>query len=98
MDISNEQYQRLTRFLDADMSFAEMKAFESELDANPELRVQMELEQQVRSAFEQAPPKAAETQIEKNSPPNFKRWWAAAAAVLIVAPGLIWLSAHRHNG
>jgi tetratricopeptide (TPR) repeat protein len=51
MGITTEQYQRIIRFLDASMEEAEMDAFEKELSANPEMRLQLEFEQSVSDDF-----------------------------------------------
>ena len=51
MGITTEQYERMIRFLDADMEEAEMDAFEKELDSNPEMRKQLDFEQSVRDEF-----------------------------------------------
>lgn len=48
MNITPEQYERLNRFLDAEMTAAEMRAFEQEMELNPELRTQLDFERQVR--------------------------------------------------
>jgi hypothetical protein len=51
MAINTEQYQRITRFLDADMTLEEMDTFKQELDANPAMRQQLNFEQSVRDGF-----------------------------------------------
>ena len=51
MLINDDQYERIQQFLDANMTLEEMEAFEKELDANPEMRQQLNFEQTVRDNF-----------------------------------------------
>ncbi|MBX3254088.1 MAG: hypothetical protein KF862_08110 [Chitinophagaceae bacterium] len=51
MSITSEQYERIIRFLDADMEPDEMNAFEKELDSHPEMRAQLDFEQSLRDNF-----------------------------------------------
>lgn len=51
MGITTEQYEKIIRFLDAEMEVAEMEAFEKELAANPEMRHQLDFEQSLRDDF-----------------------------------------------
>ncbi|MBN8789751.1 MAG: hypothetical protein J0I84_21940 [Terrimonas sp.] len=51
MNITTEQYQKIMRFLNTEMDDAEMDAFEKELNANPEMRSQLDFEQSVRDSF-----------------------------------------------
>lgn len=51
MGITTEQYEKIIRFLDAEMGLAEMDAFEKELAANPEMRQQLDFEQSLRDIF-----------------------------------------------
>ncbi|MBX2925682.1 MAG: tetratricopeptide repeat protein [Chitinophagaceae bacterium] len=51
MNITNEQYQKIIRFLDADMEQDEMDAFEKELASHPEMRKQLDFEQSLRDEF-----------------------------------------------
>jgi len=53
MELTTEQYNRILRFLDADMSVEEIAAFKQELAANLEMRTQLDFEQSVRDVFEQ---------------------------------------------
>jgi hypothetical protein len=52
MEVTPEQYERIMKFLDGDMSVEEMNDFEKELKANPEMRKQMDFEQLVRERIE----------------------------------------------
>ncbi len=51
MGITTEQYEKIIRFLDAEMQQAEMKAFEEELTSNPDMRDQLDFEQSLRNDF-----------------------------------------------
>ena len=51
MALTTEQYQKIIRFLDAEMGPDEMNAFEKELDSNAELRRQLDFEQSLRDNF-----------------------------------------------
>ncbi|MFT3750782.1 MAG: hypothetical protein QM768_20890 [Agriterribacter sp.] len=51
MNITTEQYQKIMRFLNTEMDDAEMDTFEKELNANPEMRSQLDFEQSVRDSF-----------------------------------------------
>ncbi|MFT3945334.1 MAG: hypothetical protein QM763_00050 [Agriterribacter sp.] len=51
MAITSEQYEKIIRFIDAEMESAEMEAFEKELVSNPELRSQLDFEQSLRDNF-----------------------------------------------
>lgn len=51
MDITTEEYERMIRFMDAEMAPEEMDAFEKELASNPEMRRQLNFEQSLRDGF-----------------------------------------------
>jgi hypothetical protein len=51
MMITEEEYMKLCKFLDAGMSIEEMNNFEQELNNNPKLREQLNFEQGVREAL-----------------------------------------------
>ena len=53
MVLDSEQYNRIIRFLDAEMSINEMADFESELDSNPNMRQHLDFEQSIRDVFAQ---------------------------------------------
>lgn len=51
MDLSTEQYEKIIRFLDADMTPEEMDLFEKELSGNPAMRRQLDFELSIREAL-----------------------------------------------
>ncbi|HEX5151049.1 MAG TPA: hypothetical protein VFW07_06350 [Parafilimonas sp.] len=51
MKISSEQYERILKFLDGDMTVEEMNEFEKELAVNPEMRSQIDFEESVRDTL-----------------------------------------------
>lgn len=95
MGISNEQYERLMRFMDMDMNAVEIQTFEEELNGNAELRARLAFEQSVRDAFiikEQGERKFMEgiKPAAKKGLINYQ-WLAAASIVIIVFSVLIYL-------
>lgn len=98
MAITTEQYEKITRFLDADMDLAEMEAFEKELAANPEMRRQLDFEQSVRNEFasqelpdvigmttEEAP--VARQMTRKTT--RLQKWLVIGAAAAVLAAVLV---------
>lgn len=87
MALTTDQYQQLMRFLDADMSMEEMAAFEKELDANPELRAQLNLELQVTTALGES--NNVFPNVNKGKlvalPATRKKLWIAAASIMAIA-------------
>jgi len=66
MNISIKQYEKISHFLDAEMTMAEMEAFEKELSANPEMREQLNFEQALRDGFAVGNIKAQERNLQNN--------------------------------
>lgn len=94
MALSTEQYQRLMRFLDADMTAEEIKAFDKELDAAPELREQLYFEQSVRESFV----RKEEAAVREIKPAQRRRaWLVAAAAVIIVSLSIVFLLTRKNE-
>ncbi len=91
MKITTEQYAQLIRFLDADMTEAEMDVFEAELRVNNDLRAQLDFEQTVRDSLSLTDAENLKEPI-KDQPGERKKsgvligikWWAAAAAIVIL--------------
>ncbi|HRN56111.1 MAG TPA: hypothetical protein PLL71_06650 [Agriterribacter sp.] len=94
MNITAEQYQRIIRFLDAEMESDEMNAFEKELAANPEMRKQLDFEQSLRddlalqniTSLPDAVPESG-TMIASATPgklTGMRKWWAVGAAIIAV--------------
>ncbi len=96
MELSNEQYERLCNFLDANMSMEEMAAFEKELANDDILRSQLNFELSVRNNFLGAKENNIKepTQEEKKiiKLPNRNNWWKAAAAALILGLSIFYFS------
>ena len=92
MSLTTEQYEKIIRFLDAEMDAVEMDAFEKELDANPEMRKQLDFEQALRDDFalqdiNSLPgTAAAKERTATSSAPgkvtNMRKWLAIAAAAI----------------
>lgn len=76
MPLSTDQYKRIMRFLDGEMTIPEMDAFETELNQVPEMRTQLNFEQAIRNSFSRQ-----QMQPGKKTP-AFSTWWALAAAIL----------------
>jgi len=68
MSISIEQHEKISHFLDAEMTMAEMEAFEKELSANPEIREQLNFEQALRDGFAVGSIKVQELNLQDNGP------------------------------
>lgn len=112
MGITNEQYEKIIRFLDADMEPEEMEAFEKELASNPEMRHQLDFEQSVRDGFalrnitsltDTAPVKGdPATPKTPGKITTMRKWWAiSAAAVAIIALVLftiLWQKQEKNPG
>lgn len=103
MEINMEQYQRIIRFLDADMTLEEMDAFKQELDANPAMRQQLDFEQLVRDGFALDKNNTiagartnTATPFKKNT---IKRWLtlAAAAAVTGIVLALLFFNTEKNT-
>jgi TolA-binding protein len=95
MELTNEQYERLCNFLDANMSMEEMAAFEKELANNSAMRTQLDFELSLRNNFLEVNNNAAIAQKEKKVVKlfNSNTWWkAAAAAVLITAISIFYFT------
>jgi TolA-binding protein len=91
MEINVEQYNKIIQFLDADMTIAEMDAFEKELEANPSMRSQLDFEQSIRNNFLQEENKkdTIDVQHSKNSTTikpiaNKNNWFAIAASLIAI--------------
>lgn len=89
MNISAQQYNSISRFLDADMTYEEMEAFEEELKQYPDMRAQLVFEQSIRDEWSVRPPSlqnTAEPTIKANSKPSiyYKRLWIAAASIVVI--------------
>lgn len=94
MSITNEQYQKIMRFLDAGMDPEEMDAFEKELSANAEMRSQLNFEQSLRDSFGSRNIKnLADIKFEKENTEisktrgkltGMRKWWTIGAAVVTV--------------
>ncbi len=99
MALNQLQYERLMRFLDADMTLEEMEAFEKELAANSEMRQQLTFEQAARESltkeknaepwFNQSNPYSTNGKVHAApfKPLVQKKWlaFAVAASVLVIA-------------
>ena len=87
MELTTEQYIRLQRFLDFEMTMEEMEVFERELDRTPELKEQLEFEQKVKEAFLTKQNESTENVLEQPQV-SIKRFhftgWAVAASLLAV--------------
>jgi hypothetical protein len=86
MALTTEQYNRLMRFLDAALSPEELAAFENELDANPELRQQLNFELGVAGALAGKEEGVSPAETGKVVSLTNHRWkyWVAAASVVVV--------------
>jgi TolA-binding protein len=86
MELTNEQYERLCNFLDANMSMEEMVAFEKELANNDAMRTQLDFELSLRNNFLEVNTNAAIAQKEKKvvKLSNSNTWWKAAAAAVLI--------------
>ena len=86
MSITNEQYQKIIRFLDAGMEPDEMDAFEKELATNPEMRKQLDFEQSVRDGFAlgkiSSPGTIPTNPKATGKIKSIQKWLAVAAAVI----------------
>lgn len=99
MSITNEQYERIVRFLDGEMELEEMEAFEDELNSHPEMRAQLDFEQSVRDSFAWQHVSTV-TDIEMveaargrtQNIPRMLKWVAAGAAVItaLVLTAVFW--------
>lgn len=92
MGITTEQYEKIIRFLDAEMEVAEMEAFEKELAANPEMRHQLDFEQSLRDDFalreitDLADANVPEHNLKiPGKRRSMQKWWAIAAAAIVIA-------------
>lgn len=99
MALTTEQYERMIRFMDAEMETEEMAAFEKELASNPEMSRQLDFEQSLRDDFalqnitslpgalpanEKAPARKIPGKVTR-----MQKWWAiSAAAVAIIVLAL----------
>ena len=89
MALTNEQYERLLWFIDADMTMEEMEAFEKELNTNPEMRKQLDFELSVRDTFQFKDGKEHRELNNSITVPGVKKnvgyiWKLAAAAAACV--------------
>lgn len=91
MGITSEQYERIIRFLDADMEPDEMEAFEKELTANPSMRSQLDFEQSVRDSLTLAnithlpdtvPEDQGQAAVKTGKITRMQKWLAVGAAVV----------------
>ena len=87
MGLTTEQYKKIMRFLDAEMEPDEMDAFEKELAANPEMRMQLDFEQSLRDGFTLG--KTSNIPGTIPAPPqssgklkSIQKWLAVAAAII----------------
>lgn len=102
MGITNEQYERIIRFMDARMESVEMDAFERELEANPEMRHHLDFEQSLRNDFSlrsitNIPNTIPESggmvaQAAHNKITGIQKWLAISAAVIsaVVLFAIFW--------
>jgi len=89
MPITTDQYERLMKFLDAQMTVQEMADFDEELRHDPDLRSQLDFEQSVRDAFGQqtglqTTGKLIEIPAGNNGWIHARPWIAAAAVIIVV--------------
>lgn len=93
MSLTPEQYEKISRFLNAEMEPAEMDAFEKELHTNPEMRHQIDFEQSLRNDFylQNITSLPGTTAAGSSAPPpvipnkktfGIQRWLALSAAVI----------------
>ena len=108
MEITTEQYERIIHFLDAEMTLAEMEAFEKELVSNSEMRRQLDFEQTLRNDFAlqniTSLPVAGAESGEENTrgipvkTTSIRKWLAisaAAAAIVIVTFFVFFRQTHQ---
>jgi hypothetical protein len=108
MNVTPEQYEQINRFLDLEMTEAEMKMFEEALLTHPEMRTQLDFELSVRETFAAAQQTEIfeENAMASNSVPvqatpvykmnKRKRWLIPAAAV--ITGGIIVFALMYDNG
>lgn len=92
MSLTNEQYEKIIRFLDAGMEPDEMDAFEKELNSNPEMRWQLDFEQSVRDGFAVRNITSLQDTVSANKHTvaqsntgkvmNMRKWIAVGAAII----------------
>lgn len=94
MVLTSEQYERLMRYMDAEMTLPEMEAFEQELKDNPKLEEQLVFEQCLREALVaemQHPEETGHSELVNNASIKLVygkrrklRWWLYAAVAILV--------------
>jgi hypothetical protein len=92
MSVTTEQYEKIIRFLDAEMDPDQMDAFEKELASSPEMRKQLDFEQSVRDNFALQNTISLPGTAPANQSPavravpgkivNMQKWLAIGAAVV----------------
>lgn len=91
MELSEEKYNRLQRFIDMEMTEAEVYAFEKELEDDATLKEQWLFELQLRDAFLEREIKQEEavTPISYKSLDGFVWWKPVAAASVFILISLL---------
>jgi tetratricopeptide (TPR) repeat protein len=84
MGITTEQYEKIIRFLDAEMEVAEMEAFEKELAANPEMRHQLDFEQSLRDDFALQNLTSLPGTMASGKVREMRKWLAIGSAAAII--------------
>lgn len=100
MEINSDQYERIQKFLDADMTSEEMDAFEKELEASPAMRSQLDFEQSVRDHLAMQQMQSSIVDNEKVVPLKHRKKWlgiAAAASVLAAIATIFFLNTKQNT-
>ncbi|MFT3703119.1 MAG: tetratricopeptide repeat protein [Agriterribacter sp.] len=86
MSLTNEQYEKISRFLNLEMDETEMDAFEKELNTNPEMRHQLDFEQSLRDDFAvhnvTSLPNTTPVPATTGKLKGIRKWLAISAAVI----------------
>ena len=100
-DISPEDFERIDRFLLGKMEMNERHIFEAELETNPKLRAETDVQRELIRAIEIGGLKDSLENIhkktiqKKESRPSRNNWFAIAAGLVAVISVAIWAVNHQ---